>query len=153
MESTGVRAVVSAGWAKIGGTGNANVFIADGNVPHDWLFADGRVSAVVHHGGAGTTAAGLSHGVPTVIVPFFGDQKFWGQAVSRAGAGPPPIPYAELTAEKLAEGIRTALRKETREAAEVLGKSIRSERGVDAGVDSLIRNLPIEHMRWVRYPT
>ena len=49
-----------------------------GNVPHDWLFAEGRVSAVVHHGGAGTTAIGLSKGRPTVIIPFFGDQEFWG---------------------------------------------------------------------------
>ena len=47
-----------------------------GNVPHDWLFADGRVSAVCHHGGAGTTAIGLKNGVPTIVVPFFGDQPF-----------------------------------------------------------------------------
>lgn len=46
-----VRAVISAGWAEIGGVGDESVFVAKGNVPHDWLFADGRVSAVVHHGG------------------------------------------------------------------------------------------------------
>lgn len=51
-------------------------FRATGNVPHDWLFADGRVSAVCHHGGAGTTAIGLKNGVPTIVVPFFGDQPF-----------------------------------------------------------------------------
>lgn len=53
----------------------ADLFIV-GNVPHDWLFADGRVSAVCHHGGAGTTAIGLKNGVPTIVVPFFGDQPF-----------------------------------------------------------------------------
>ena len=53
-----------------------------GNVPHDWLFAEGRVSAVCHHGGAGTTAIGLKNGVPTIVVPFFGDQPF---QVSRSG--------------------------------------------------------------------
>lgn len=54
-----------------------HVFIL-GNVPHDWLFDNERVSAVVHHGGAGTTAVGLAKGRPTVVVPFFGDQGFWG---------------------------------------------------------------------------
>ena len=49
-----------------------------GNIPHDWLFDKERVSAVVHHGGAGTTAIGLAKGCPTVVVPFFGDQAFWG---------------------------------------------------------------------------
>lgn len=53
-----------------------------GNVPHGWLFDEGRVSAVVHHGGAGTTAAGLTMGLPTVVVPFFGDQGFWGASSS-----------------------------------------------------------------------
>ena len=52
-----------------------------GNVPHDWLFSEERVSAVVHHGGAGTMAIGLAKGRPTVVVPFFGDQGFWGGSV------------------------------------------------------------------------
>jgi len=55
-----------------------------GNVPHDWLFDKERVSAVVHHGGAGTTAIGLAKGRPTVVVPFFGDQGFWGEHICRA---------------------------------------------------------------------
>lgn len=76
MERTGVRALVSAGWADLGSTGDIpdSVFIIKGNVPHDWLFDEGRVSAVCHHGGAGTTCAGLRLGLPTIIVPFFGDQ-------------------------------------------------------------------------------
>ncbi len=52
-----------------------------GNIPHDWLFDGERVSAVVHHGGAGTTAIGLAKGRPTVVIPFFGDQAFWGQFI------------------------------------------------------------------------
>lgn len=52
------------------------MLIYPGNIPHDWLFADGRVSAVCHHGGAGTTAIGLRNGLPTIVVPFFGDQKY-----------------------------------------------------------------------------
>ena len=54
-------------------------------VPHDWLFP--QVAAVVHHGGAGTTAAGLRAGRPTVICPFFGDQPFWGRRVHELGVG------------------------------------------------------------------
>ena len=68
-----------------------------------------RVAAVVHHGGAGTTAAGLLAGRPTVVCPFQGDQHFWGAAVQRAGAGPEPLPVKNLRAAKLAAAIRTAL--------------------------------------------
>jgi len=76
ISKSGVRALVSAGWGGIGGVSvPPNVFIL-GNVPHDWLF--GKVSAVCHHGGAGTTAIGLFMGKPTIVVPFFGDQPFWG---------------------------------------------------------------------------
>lgn len=76
MKESGVRALVSAGWGGLGGVDiPSNVFIM-GNVPHDWLFD--KVAAVVHHGGAGTTAIGLKKGCPTLVVPFFGDQHFWG---------------------------------------------------------------------------
>jgi UDP:flavonoid glycosyltransferase YjiC (YdhE family) len=73
VEQAGVRALISRGWARLGTEGCQaadNVFVL-GDVPHSWLFE--HVSAVIHHGGAGTTAAGLAAGKPTVIVPFFGD--------------------------------------------------------------------------------
>lgn len=65
-----------------------DVFMLD-NVPHDWLLK--HVSCVVHHDGAGNTAAGIAAGRPTVVVPFFGDQPFWGTMIARAGVGPNPI--------------------------------------------------------------
>ncbi|KAJ1626110.1 hypothetical protein T492DRAFT_596986 [Pavlovales sp. CCMP2436] len=68
--------------------------------PHDWLLP--QVSAVVHHGGAGTTAAGLRAGKPTLVCPFFGDQFFWGEVVHRAGVGPRPTPIGELSGKTLA---------------------------------------------------
>ncbi|KAE8421311.1 hypothetical protein BDV36DRAFT_280860 [Aspergillus pseudocaelatus] len=120
---TGKRALVSKGWGNIG-EGRAEVpedVMLLGKVPHDWLFQ--HVSCVVHHGGAGTTAAGLVLGRPTVIVPFFGDQPFWGSIVARAGAGPHPVPYKQLTAEKLAEAINKALEPSTLEKAEEIGKA------------------------------
>lgn len=78
VERAGLRALVSAGWGGLGGVDvPSNIFIL-GNVPHDWLFE--HVCAVVHHGGAGTTAIGLKKGKPTLVVPFFGDQPFWGKS-------------------------------------------------------------------------
>lgn len=78
VKNTGSRALISSGWAELCKDSEIpdNVFIL-GNVPHDWLFD--KVSAVCHHGGAGTTAIGLRMGKPTIIVPFFGDQPFWGR--------------------------------------------------------------------------
>ncbi|KAL7620787.1 hypothetical protein AAE478_009785 [Parahypoxylon ruwenzoriense] len=147
VAGTGVRALVSKGW---GGLGADSVGIPDGvfmlgNVPHDWLFR--HVSAVCHHGGAGTTAAGINAGKPTIVIPFFGDQPFWGAMVARAGAGPDPIPYKKLTAEGLAEAIRVALKPETQERARELGEKIREEKGTDIGAQSFHKHLDYDKLR------
>lgn len=70
VSRAGVRAIVSKGWSELAGPADANVYYI-GDCPHGWLFQ--HVSAVVHHGGAGTTACGLLNGRPTTIVPFFGE--------------------------------------------------------------------------------
>jgi sterol 3beta-glucosyltransferase len=102
--------------------------------PHDWLFP--RVKAVVHHGGAGTTAAGLHAGKPTITCPFFGDQPFWGQRVYELGVGPKPIPQKQLTAETLATAIQTAVSDARMvERAAALGEKIRAEDGVARAVE------------------
>ncbi|KAH6608969.1 glycosyltransferase family 28 [Trichoderma cornu-damae] len=143
----GVRALVSKGW---GGLGVDAVGLPDGvfmlgNVPHDWLFE--RVSCVVHHGGAGTTAAGIKAGKPTIVVPFFGDQPFWGAMIARAKAGPDPIPHKALTAEKLAEAIEFCLRRETQDQAQALGRKIREEKGAEAGSQSFHNHLDVDSLR------
>lgn len=69
----GVRAIVSKGWSELAGVQNPNVFYI-GDCPHGWLFQ--HVAAVIHHGGAGTTACGLLNGCPTAIVPFFGEYAY-----------------------------------------------------------------------------
>ncbi|WVQ83693.1 hypothetical protein IAT38_005837 [Cryptococcus sp. DSM 104549] len=148
IKSAGVRALVSAGWGGLGGsTVPDGVFILKGNIPHDWLFADGRVTAVCHHGGAGTTAIGLRNGLPTIVVPFFGDQAFWGHMINKAGAGPPPIPQKTLSVENLAEAIKIAVAAPAKKAAGKMADKIRSESGEQKGVESFHRHLPLLTMR------
>ncbi|KAI1415006.1 glycosyltransferase family 1 protein [Hypoxylon sp. FL1857] len=153
VAETGVRALVSKGW---GGLGADSVGIPDGvfmlgNVPHDWLFQ--HVSAVCHHGGAGTTAAGINAGKPTIVVPFFGDQPFWGAMVARAGAGPDPIPYKKLTSAGLAEAIRVAMKPETQERARELGEKIREEKGTDVGAQCFHKHLDVDRLRCALAPS
>ncbi|TEA14433.1 Sterol 3-beta-glucosyltransferase UGT80B1 [Colletotrichum sidae] len=150
---TGVRALVSKGW---GGLGAEDVGLPEGvfmlgNVPHDWLFK--HVSAVCHHGGAGTTAAGIQAGKPTIVVPFFGDQPFWGAMISRAGAGPDPIPFKQLTGQKLAEAIRFAIKPETQGRAQELGHRIREEKGTDMGGKSFHDHLDTDSLRCTIAPS
>lgn len=130
VEMSGVRAIISKGWGGVGGSDDYEIsddvyFI--GNCPHDWLFQ--RVSAVVHHGGAGTTAAGIAAGRPTVVVPFFGDQPFWGQMIARAGGGPTPIPFKEMTADTLADSILFALKPEIQGKVQEMADRIADEDG------------------------
>ena len=102
-------------------------------VPFSWLFP--RVAAVVHHGGAVTTSAGLRAGVPSIVIPFFGDQPFWGQRVAELGVGPAPIPRKKLTAERLAQAIQDAVTDQTmRQRAAHLGSKIQAEDGIARAV-------------------
>jgi len=106
----------------------ANV-LAIGSVAHSWLFP--RMAAVVHHGGAGTTGAGLRAGIPGIIVPFTADQPFWGRQVFRLGVGPRPIPVQQVSATKLAQAISAAVGDSAMRArAQDLGTRIRAEDGV-----------------------
>jgi UDP:flavonoid glycosyltransferase YjiC (YdhE family) len=144
---TGVRALVSKGWGGLGADAVGlpeGVFML-GNVPHDWLFK--HVSAVVHHGGAGTTAAGINAGKPTIVVPFFGDQPFWGAMIERAGAGPAPIHNKKLSAENLAAAIQFCMKPETQSRAHELGERIREEKGIDVGGKSFHDHLDVESLR------
>ncbi|PKL77187.1 MAG: glycosyltransferase [Candidatus Melainabacteria bacterium HGW-Melainabacteria-1] len=133
LADTGQRGVLMTGW---GGLGQADlpdsVHLLE-QAPHDWLFP--RMAALVHHGGAGTTAAGLRAGVPTVCVPHFGDQPFWGQRVMMAGAGPRPIPRPRLSRPGLADAITQAVTSPyLRAQAAELGTKIRAEDGLGQAV-------------------
>ena len=147
IRKTGVRALVSKGWGGLGADALGipeGVFML-GNVPHDWLFK--HVSCVLHHGGAGTTAAGIALGRPTIVIPFFGDQPFWGAMTARAGAGPLPIPYKQLSSHKLAAAITEALKPGTLAKAKELGERIKEEKGCEVGAKSFHDHLDVEKMR------
>lgn len=133
LAATGLRGIVATGWGGItpGDAPSDDVLVIEG-APHEWLFP--RVSAVVHHGGAGSTAAGLRAGKPTLVVPFLADQPFWGGRVHAIGAGPAPLPrkrFADGLAARLAD--LTGNPGYARRAA-ALGELIRAEDGVAAAV-------------------
>jgi UDP:flavonoid glycosyltransferase YjiC (YdhE family) len=129
MAPIGRRTVLQAGWAGMGDASlPEDVFLLDA-APHGWLFP--RMAAVVHHGGAGTTAEGLRAGRPTVIVPHMADQPFWGARVHAIGAGPRPVPRHKLTAERLRAAVVEATGDPRIEArAKDVAAKIRSESGV-----------------------
>ncbi|HYO19445.1 MAG TPA: glycosyltransferase [Dermatophilaceae bacterium] len=93
-----VRAVLLSGWGGLADQGGDDVFVAV-EAPHDWLYP--QMAAVVHHGGAGTTGAAFTAGVPAVVVPFAVDQPFWASRVAALGVGPTPIPRRRLTEQNL----------------------------------------------------
>ena len=134
LQLTNQRAILLSGWGGLQGSNlPESVFMID-SAPHTWLFP--RMAAVVHHGGAGTTAAGLQSGVPSLVIPFFGDQPFWGQRIAALGVGPEPIPRKKLNSERLAQAIHLAVTDKTiRQRAAVLGKTIQAEDGVARAVE------------------
>ena len=151
VELSGTRCIISKGWSSLATNEIPdNVFFV-GDCPHEWLFQ--QTSAVVHHGGAGTTAAGLLAGKPTVIVPFFGDQPFWGDMVASAGAGPPPIPHKTLNAANLSKAIEFCKTPEASAAAKAVAVRMAQEDGVTAAVESFHRHLDPEKMRCDLIPT
>jgi len=133
LKKSGQRGIIATGWGGLEASLLPETMFTIDQAPHNWLLP--HVAAVVHHGGAGTTAAGLRAGKPTIICPFFGDQPFWGSRISELRVGPEPIPQKELTVENLATAIHVAVTDENmgRRAA-ALGEKIRIEDGVGRAV-------------------
>mmetsp|Transcript_183 Transcript_183/g.516 ORF Transcript_183/g.516 Transcript_183/m.516 type:complete len:829 (+) Transcript_183:137-2623(+) len=142
IEMSGVRCILSQGWMGLGKNNTSQNVYVIGSCPHDWLFP--RCSAVVHHGGAGTTATGLKYGRPTVVIPFFGDQPFWGEVVLTMGVGPPPIPQTELTPELLCCAIKECFQTDIVNAARRMGSDLRQENSKKKAVELFHRYLPID---------
>ncbi len=136
IDKTGQRAILQSGWGGLAMENLPETVLIVDSVPHSWLFP--QMAAVVHHGGAGTTAAGLRAGVPNIVIPFFGDQPFWGQRVTDLGVGPAPIPRKQLTALRLAQAIQTGVSDPVmrRRSAE-LGAKIQAEDGLARVVETI----------------
>ena len=113
--------------------------IAIDSIPHSWLFE--RVSAVCHHGGAGTTAAGFKAGVPSIIIPFSNDQFAWAHRAYDLGVGSKPISKKDLSSDKLADAINFALSDQIVANAKTLGKKIATEDGVIACAKTILKCL------------
>jgi sterol 3beta-glucosyltransferase len=123
------RMVIATGWGGPAACFSPGVFVVE-SVPHDWMFE--RVESIVHHGGAGTTAAALRAGVPS----FFADQPFWGAVCHELRVSPRPIPRRKLTSERLARAIDMMQADHLMRArAQDLAQSIRAEDGVAAAVN------------------
>ncbi len=126
---SGQRVLLATGWGGLAATELPKYAYILKSAPHDWLFP--RCAAVIHHGGAGTTAAGLRAGKPTLACPFFGDQPFWGRRVYELGVGPQPIPQKKLDIENLAQAMRQMTSDEMmRQKAQALGEKLHTEDGV-----------------------
>ncbi len=138
LERTGNRAVLLSGWSDLRSRSLPEDLLVLKSAPHNWLLA--RCKAVVHHGGAGTTAAGLRAGIPNVVVPSAADQPFWAARVHRLGAGPSPLPVRKLTPTRLAEALAKADEPALRANAQALGRAIRAEDGVGAAVRLILEH-------------
>lgn len=136
VTQTKKRAVILTGWAGLRAERVPDTIHILDYAPHSWLFP--QMSALIHHGGAGTTASGFRAGVPMMIVPHAGDQAYWGRTVHELGVGIKPIPRKKLSVEKLAEAIMTLTSSNVMRAnAQTLSAKIEQENGLK------------ENVRWV----
>jgi sterol 3beta-glucosyltransferase len=138
LKLAGLRGVLLGGWGEIGaGSDLPRTAFSAPSIPHSWLFP--RMAAVVHHGGAGTTGAGLRAGVPAVICPHLADQPSWARVVHDLRAGPPPIPFRDLTASRLAQALHDATTNPVmRQRAAAIGSKIRSEDGTGRAAEAIL---------------
>lgn len=134
-----IRGVVASGWAGLNPVSTDHIITVPA-VPHEWLFP--KMAAVVHHGGAGTTAQGFRAGVPCVVCPFFGDQPGWAEKSVALGVGAPPVPRGMLTAERLARSIRTAVSDSAlRRNAQALALKLQADDGVATAISEIEESL------------
>lgn len=134
LQKAGVRGILATGWGGLKTENLPDSIFKIDHAPHDWLFP--RMAAVVHHGGAGTTAAGLRAGCPTVICTFIADQPYWGGRVYELGVGSKPIPHKKLTVENLTQAILDVTSNpEIKQNAEALGEKIRAENGIANAIE------------------
>lgn len=140
LKTTQQRAILCSGWSSLTAANVPDSVYVTKAVPHDWLLP--QVTAAIHHGGAGTTAAVLRAGIPSIVVPFFADQPAWGKRLEQLGVAAAPIPYLELTAEALADRIRSVVNNRAmKHQAQQLSIDIQAEDGIAEAIDVIERYL------------
>ena len=134
LRRSGKRGILHAGWAKLGAAALPDtVFLLD-YAPYAWLLP--RMSAVIHHGGSGTTGVALRSGVPSMVVPFTADQPFWGARTHALGVGAAPIPFSRMTAENLTGAIQIMTQSaDMQRQATHLRDTMADENGVQQAVE------------------
>ncbi|UJB70727.1 glycosyltransferase family 1 protein [Acaryochloris sp. 'Moss Beach'] len=134
FRTTGQRAIFCTGWGGFTTSEIPDFLYVTQEVPHDWLLP--QVTAAIHHGGSGTTAATLRAGTLSIVVPFFADQPAWGKRLEQLGVGTAPLPFAELTAETLATRIQVILATPSMlKKAQKLSQQIRQEDGLAMAIE------------------
>lgn len=137
-EHAGVRLVLDSGWTGLGAVAGERVHVVY-DTDHTRLFP--RMSAIVHHGGAGTTHTAATAGAPSMAVPYYADQPFWGRRLHAIGVGAPPLPRSRLGADSLTERLTVLDDEKTRRRAAQIGEAMRSERGLETASDFIVRRL------------
>lgn len=140
LRRTDNRGIILSGWSGIKQQASDDLFYLE-SAPHDWLLP--KCKLVIHHGGAGTTSAGLRAGIPAIVIPFTADQPFWGNGVHAIGVGPKPILVKNISVKKIIQAIAEAESNALRERAQVVGQRIRSEDGVMVAI-KLIESYVVE---------
>jgi sterol 3beta-glucosyltransferase len=131
LKQTNNRGIILSGWGSAKRESTSDLLYLE-SAPHDWLLP--KCKMLIHHGGAGTTSAGLRAGIPQVVVPFTADQPFWGSRVHAAGVAPNSIRVRQLTAEKMVRAMAEAESKVLLERAQATGQRVRGEDGVGEAV-------------------
>lgn len=139
LRIAGLRGIIGRGWGDLGAIALPPFCLAIDDAPHGWLFQ--RVTAAVHHGGAGVTAAALRAGIPSLVVPFLGDQQLWAERVValRAGLSSPHVD--RLTAHELASSLRALVdHPDLRAGAGRISAALAHENGVATAARLIDRN-------------
>ena len=131
LEKTGNRGIILSGWSGVRDTSSKDLIYLDA-IPHDWLLP--RCKLVIHHGGGGTTGAGLRAGIPNIVIPFLGDQPFWGERVNAISVGPRPILVEDLSVSRLSGAVVEAEKEIYRTRAQNISQQISREDGTSEAV-------------------
>jgi UDP:flavonoid glycosyltransferase YjiC (YdhE family) len=135
---SGQRAVIGKFWEEPSGFSDSDDIFFIKKYPHLKLFP--RMAAVIHHGGAGTTASSAASGVPQIIVPHILDQYYWGNQIYQSKLGPKPIWRAKLSSPKLAAAIMECLSNQNmRNSAKEAAEEIRQNDGLEITVREILK--------------